>query len=44
MDIHDSRTVADFQKFIDDLNVTPKIKTELKKITPQNYIGIANKF
>lgn len=36
--------LSDFHKFIDDLDVTPKIKAELKKITPQNYIGIAHKF
>ncbi len=29
-------------KFIDELNVTEKIKTELKSITPENYIGIIN--
>jgi adenylosuccinate lyase len=27
-------------QFIDDLNVSNEIKEELKKITPQNYIGI----
>ena len=37
-------TLEDFHKFIDTLDVTPKIKSELKKITPQNYIGIASKF
>ncbi len=37
-------TIVDIQKFIDDLDVPQKIKTELKKITPKNYIGIANKF
>jgi len=26
--------------FIDDLNIKSEIKEELKKITPQNYIGI----
>ena len=37
-------TLEDFHKFIDTLDVTPKIKSELKKITPQNDIGIARKF
>ncbi len=36
-------TMADFARFIDGLKVTPAIKTELKKFTPENYIGIANK-
>ena len=26
--------------FIDDLNVSESVKTELKQITPQNYTGI----
>jgi len=26
--------------FIDTLNVSAEVKTELKKITPQNYTGI----
>jgi hypothetical protein len=25
--------------FVDSLNVKPEIKKELKKITPQNYVG-----
>jgi len=27
-------------KFIDGLNISAKVKTELKKITPENYTGI----
>ncbi len=34
-------TVADIHKFIDTLEVSNKIKKELKKITPENYIGLA---
>jgi adenylosuccinate lyase len=30
----------DIQKFIDTLKVSAKVKTELKKITPQNYTGV----
>lgn len=36
-------TLMDFHKFIDELSVSPKIKSELKKITPQSYIGLASK-
>ncbi len=36
-------TMADFATFIDSLNVSPELKKEMKKFTPQNYIGIANK-
>lgn len=36
-------TMEDFAKFIDNLNVSPKIKTELKKFTPLTYIGLASK-
>lgn len=36
-------TMADLYKFIDGLEVSAKIKTELKKFTPENYIGLANK-
>jgi len=35
--------MEDFTKFIDSLNVSPKIKTELKKFTPLSYIGLADK-
>ena len=31
-----------FTKFIDSLNVSQKIKNELKEITPYNYTGIWN--
>ena len=36
-------TMADFQKFIDGLDVSEKVKKELRKITPQNYTGLASK-
>jgi adenylosuccinate lyase len=36
-------TMADIHKFIDTLEVSDKIKKELKKITPENYIGLASK-
>jgi adenylosuccinate lyase len=36
-------TLADIHKFIDTLEVSEKIKKELKKITPENYIGLAAK-
>lgn len=36
-------TLADIHKFIDKLEVTDKVKKELKKITPENYIGLASK-
>ena len=36
-------TMADFEKFIDGLNVPEKVKKELRKITPQNYTGLAAK-
>jgi adenylosuccinate lyase len=36
-------TMEDFAKFIDNLNVSPKIKTELKKFTPLTYTGLASK-
>ena len=35
-------TLDDFGHFIDGLDVTDKIKEELKSITPTNYIGIAS--
>ncbi|MEZ4953514.1 MAG: hypothetical protein R2825_08050 [Saprospiraceae bacterium] len=35
-----SVTKADIHQFIDGLAVGEKIKLELKKITPQNYVGI----
>ncbi len=37
-------TLADFHTFIDGLSVSAKVKTELKKFTPRNYIGLAGKF
>lgn len=36
-------TMDDFSNFIDALEVSDKIKQELKKITPSNYIGLASK-
>lgn len=36
-------TMADLTKFINELDISPSIKTELKKLTPQNYIGLAKK-
>ena len=36
-------TLTDINKFIDTLEVSKKIKEELKKITPENYIGLASK-
>jgi adenylosuccinate lyase len=36
-------TLADIHKFIDNLEISEKIKKELKKITPENYIGLASK-
>ena len=36
-------TLSDLHKFIDDLDVDNKIKKELKKLTPSNYIGLASK-
>ncbi len=35
--------LKDLHKFIDGLAVQPEIKKELKKITPQNYTGLAKK-
>jgi adenylosuccinate lyase len=36
-------TLADIRRFIDNLDVRPEVKKELKKITPENYIGLAPK-
>ena len=36
-------SIDDIHKFIDGLNVSDEIKKRLKKITPENYIGIAGK-
>jgi adenylosuccinate lyase len=36
-------TMEDFSQFIDQLDVGDKIKQELHKITPENYIGLADK-
>ncbi len=38
-----SLTMNDIHKFIDELSVKESIKTELKKITPENYTGLASK-
>ena len=36
-------TLSDIHKFINALEVSDKIKKELLKITPENYIGLASK-
>jgi adenylosuccinate lyase len=36
-------SLEDIHKFIDTLDVNDKIKKELKKITPENYTGLASK-
>ncbi len=36
-------TIDDLRKFIDDLDVSGKVKEELKKVTPLNYIGLSEK-
>ncbi len=35
-------TLTDIHLFIDNLEISDKIKTELKKITPENYTGLAS--
>ena len=36
-------TLNDFSIFIDSLKISTKVKSELKKFTPLNYIGLASK-
>ncbi|MDR3642191.1 MAG: adenylosuccinate lyase [Candidatus Doudnabacteria bacterium] len=36
-------SLADIHSFIDGLDVSPKVKMELKAFTPENYIGLASK-
>ncbi len=36
-------TLADLHKFIGELNISDKVKKELKTFTPENYIGLASK-
>jgi len=36
-------TIEDFAKFIDNLKISNEVKIELKKITPNTYIGLASK-
>ena len=36
-------TLEDVHRFVDSLDVSPKLKKELKSITPENYIGLAEK-
>ncbi len=36
-------TLSDLHRFIDALDVSDKIKKELKSFTPSNYTGLANK-
>lgn len=38
-----SVTMEDFAKFIDTLSVSPKVKAELRKISPENYTGLAER-
>jgi adenylosuccinate lyase len=35
-----SITKQDIQQFVEGLNVTAEVKSELKAITPSNYIGV----
>ena len=34
-------TLADMRAFIDTLSVTSDVKEELKKLSPESYIGLA---
>lgn len=36
-------SMNDFAKFIDSLKVSPQLKSELKKLTPLSYTGLASK-
>ena len=36
-------TLSDLHQFIDGLDIADKVKKELKKFTPENYIGLAGK-
>ena len=36
-------TKESIHQFVDTLNVSDNVKTELKQITPQNYIGVFKK-
>ncbi len=36
-------TIEDIRTFIDGLEISEAVKAELKKVTPENYIGLANK-
>ncbi len=36
-------TLKDIHQFIDALDISPKLKRELKKITPSTYLGLASK-
>ncbi|PIR68057.1 adenylosuccinate lyase [Candidatus Nomurabacteria bacterium CG10_big_fil_rev_8_21_14_0_10_35_16] len=36
-------TLKDFRKFVENLSISDKIKKELLKINPENYIGLASK-
>lgn len=36
-------TLSDIHKFVDALEIKDKVKKELKKITPENYTGLASK-
>jgi adenylosuccinate lyase len=37
-------TQKSLHRFIDKLKVSSAVKKELKKITPQNYVGIVKKY
>jgi adenylosuccinate lyase len=40
--VNEKVTQITISDFIDSLDISDKIKQELKKITPQNYVGIIN--
>jgi adenylosuccinate lyase len=36
-------SLKDLQDFIDNINVSDKVKQELKTLSPENYLGLASK-
>ena len=40
--VNEKITQSSITNFIDNLDISDALKTELKKITPQNYVGITN--
>ncbi|MEI6695814.1 MAG: adenylosuccinate lyase [Bacteroidota bacterium] len=40
--VNEKITQSSIRNFIDKLDISDALKTELKKITPQNYVGITN--